>query len=519
MSRFASLLPGLFVLLAFPSSPVSSQVMAAGEGLVSVGRGTSALLAQPTTVRRLSIGDSEIADAVVVSPREIIINGRKLGSTTLFVWDVNGTSRVYNIEVTADAAALQRQFRALFPREQITVTSSGNIVILSGQATDAGVAARALEIARGTGATVVDNLAIPAARQVLLQVRFAEVTRTAATELSTQLGVGKNITLVPSDIGSGGIDPQSVTPGSGVVETLSDGLVRLFLFQNDIGIAAIIRALKAKGLFRSLAEPNLIALDGTEASFLAGGEFPYPVPQGGQSNAITVVFREFGIRLRFVPRITTAGNIRLDVEPEVSSLDFAGGLRLSGFAIPSLLSRRAKTQVELRSGQTFAIAGLLDNTIVNNASQVPFLGDIPILGNLFRSRELRQRRTELLVLVTPRLVEPLNASPPVPTGEPETWPWDRSLQGRPPQVLPSRPVAPSPEPAAPRTEISSFPRVPAPAATSRAPAVHTHVVQSGETLRGVASRYQVTMAAIRTRNKLPDYNIIQIGQKLVIPAS
>ena len=514
MSRFASLLPGLVVLLVFSSTPASSQVTA-GDGLVSVGRGTSALLAQPTTVRRLSIGDPEIADAVVVSPREIVVNGRKVGSTTLFVWDVNGTSRVYNVEVTADAAALQRQFRALFPREQISVTASGNMVILSGQASAAAVAARALEIARGTGATVIDNLAIPPAQQVLLQVRFAEVSRTAATQLGVDYRVGETSTL---------LTPLTPRAGDRVLGlSTSDGLLNISVFENNIQFEAVVKALKSRGLFRSLAEPNLLALDGTEASFLAGGEFPYPVPQGGggagSAQTITVVFREFGVRLRFIPRVTAAGNIRLEVAPEVSSLDFSNGVRLSGFAIPTILTRRAQTQIELRPGQTFAIAGLLDNSIVNNLDRIPFLGDIPILGNLFRSRDVRQRRNELLVLVTPRLVEPLNMAPPVPTGEPETWPWDRSLQGTPPQVLPSRPETPSPQPGAPRSEVRPSPQMTVPNSAAHARAVRTHVVAPGETLRAVALRYQVTTAAIRASNNLPDYNIIQIGQKLVIPAS
>lgn len=513
-TSLVSLLPGLLALGAFNSSPIHSQVIAS-EGLVTVGRGTSALLPQPTTVRRVSIGDPAIADAVVVSPREVLVNGRALGSTTLFVWDVNENRRIYNIEVTVDAAALQRQIRALFPREQISVTASGNMVILSGQATTAAAAARALEIARGTGATVVDNLAVPPAQQVLLQVRFAEVTRTAATELGVDYRVGDTRTNL-----SGGLVAE---PGERVVETLSDGLVRIFLFEKNFQFEAVVRALKSRGLFRSLAEPNLIALDGTEASFLAGGEFPYPVPQtGGQgaNQTITVVFREFGVRLRFVPRVTAAGNIRLDVEPEVSSLDFSSGLRLSGFAIPSILSRRAKTQVELRPGQTFAIAGLLDNSFLNNMDRIPLLGDIPILGNLFRSRNVRQRRSELLVLVTPRLVEPLNASPPVPTGEPETWPWDPSLQGRPPQVLPSRP-APAPRPATPQPVSpqigSTTSGEPSPVAV-RGDASRIHVVEQGETLAKLAGRYEVSMASIRTANRLRGHNI-QIGQKLLIPST
>ncbi|MCL7977361.1 MAG: type II and III secretion system protein, partial [marine benthic group bacterium] len=182
--------------------------------------------------------------------------------------------------------------------------------------------------------------------------------------------------------------------------------------------------LKSNGGFRSLAEPNLLAAHGQEASFLAGGEFPYPVVQGGSNvGAVTIQFREYGVRLNFKPEIMPTGNVRLRVAPEVSTLDFANGLTLSGFNIPSILTRKAETEIELADGQTFAIAGLIDNSMLQDVDKIPLLGDIPILGSLFRSKEVRQNRSELLVLVTPVIVQPLDESPPVPTGEPETWDW------------------------------------------------------------------------------------------------
>jgi pilus assembly protein CpaC len=182
-------------------------------------------------------------------------------------------------------------------------------------------------------------------------------------------------------------------------------------------------------MFKSLAEPNLLAMDGKKASFLAGGEFPYPVPQvSAGGTTITVVFKEFGVRLNFTPTITNSGNIHMQVEPEVSSLDFANGLQIQGFQIPTLRSRRASTEVELQDGQTFAIAGLIDNTMTENVDKFPILGDIPILGTFFRSKQAQQNRTELLVLVTPHVVQPSSTPPPLPTGEPETWDWDKSLR-------------------------------------------------------------------------------------------
>jgi pilus assembly protein CpaC len=222
-------------------------------------------------------------------------------------------------------------------------------------------------------------------------------------------------------------------------ETVSDGLVHVFLQNPSADFEAIIRVLKSKGEFRSLAEPNLLALPGEEASFLAGGEFPYPVIQSGQSSgAVTIVFKEFGIRLKFTPEVTEAGNIRLHVAPEVSSLDFANGLNFQGYTIPSLLTRRAETEVELRDGQYLAIAGLLDNNWTKNESKIPLLGDIPILGAFFRSSEAQQSRTELLVLVSPRLIDATDTAPALPTGEASTWRWDGSLRG------PANPAAPNP---------------------------------------------------------------------------
>jgi pilus assembly protein CpaC len=280
---------------------------------------------------------------------------------------------------------------------------------------DASVANRAVEIAKGSGAIIVDNLTTPEAVQVLLNVRFAEVNKNAIKEFRSQLAV-----LNPQDLNSRG-DWLGVT-NSDTAGFFSDGIVDLGLFNPNASIELLIRALSSKGLLKSLAEPNLMTLPGREASFLAGGEFPYPAVQGGgANNAVSIVFKEFGIRLKFTPVITRSGSIRLKVAPEVSALDFSNPLVFGGFTIPSLLTRRAETEVEMKSGQYLAIAGLVDNTMTNNSTKIPLLGDIPILGQFFRSKDARQRRTELLVLVSPRLVEASNTPALMPTGEPATW--------------------------------------------------------------------------------------------------
>ena len=380
-----------------------------------IPRGSSQLLALPFNVARVSIGDPEVADPVVLSPRELLVNARGLGTTTLIVWNAQDVPTTYAIEVTVDAAALQRQIETLFPGQNIVITASGALVIASGSVDDAGVATRALQIIAGTGATVVNNLQVPAPQQILLNVRFAEVSRRAVERLGADFAVANS---------SVALNPLAPLSGDvGGASSISDGLVELFLFEDDIQVTAVVDALSRDASFRSLAEPNLLALEGQQASFLAGGEFPYPVPQqaGGGSQTITVQFKEFGVRLNFIPTVTIAGNIRLTMEPEVSSLDFANGIQFSGFNVPALLTRRAQTAVELRDGQTLAIAGLLDNREQITVSKIPFLGDIPFLGLLFRRREVDQNRTELLVLVTPRIVQPLNTAPPLPTGEPDTW--------------------------------------------------------------------------------------------------
>jgi len=416
--RFARLFV-LFSLMATAASLVSVTESAAQlvqpDALV-IPRGTSQIVSLPNRIERVSIGDPEVADAVVVSPQEILVNARLLGTTTLIVWDVIGVRRTYGIEVTVDAPGLQRQLQALYPGQNILVTASGTLVIISGNVTDRVIAQRALQIAAGTGAMVIDNLQIPPPQQILLNVRFAEVSQRALERLGADFLAGRTSAL---------LNPLVPNPGDIVAgSTLSEGLVDLFLFEDDVQVSAVIDALQRNGTFRSLAEPNLLAIEGQEGTFLAGGEFPYPVPQigaDGGAGTITIEFKEFGVRLRYLPTITATGTIRMEIAPEVSSLDFASGVQLSGFNVPALLTRRAQTSIELRDGQTFAIAGLLDNNAQNTIDKVPFLGDIPILGVFFRRRETQQNRTELLVLVTPRIVQPMNTSPPVPTGEPDAW--------------------------------------------------------------------------------------------------
>lgn len=399
------------------AAPASAQrFITEPEGAVSLARGTSAVLVSTVDFDRVSMADPEVAEAVVVSPNEVLINGRNLGSTTFVVWDALGVRRIYGVEVTADAQALERHLTTLFPDEDIEVTARGNTLILSGRVSSAFVAGRALELAESSGAVLIDNLQTPAPSQILLQVRFAEVSRSALQRLGNQI----------VDV----LNPhQATTGGDWRGRSDSDGLVELSLINSDSHLRAVIKALEETGDFKSLAEPTLLALDGQSASFLAGGEFPFPTVQGAAtSNAVSIEWREFGVRLNFTPYVTNIGNVRLDLAPEVSSLDFAGGLTISGFQLPTILSRRAETSVELREGQHLAIAGLLDRSIQESIRKLPILGDIPILGALFSSKSERQQLTELLVIVTPRIIEPSDRPIEIPTDEPETWGWDNDMR-------------------------------------------------------------------------------------------
>lgn len=381
---------------------------------LTVGRST--VLNTDFDVVRIAVTNPAVADAVVVAPREVLIDGKGPGTVSLIVWGT-GTRTQFDIVVEPAISVLQQQLQQLFPGENIQVGFSDQAIILSGNVSSNNIMLRVGEIATAASPKmqVINMLQLPGgteSEQVMLQVRFAEVNRRALTELGVSLFSYRNDWLGRSTT------QQFAAPDF----DNEDGLVfsdflNLFFFNSDEGIGGVIKALKSSGHFQSLAEPNLIAYNKQEASFLAGGEFPVPVVQsGGTSNAVTVVFKEFGIRLNFVP--TIAGNvIRLRVRPEVSTLDFANGITLSGFRIPALTTRRAETTVELRDGQSFAIAGLLDNISQDDQAAIPILGQLPIIGHLFKSKANRAEQTELMVLITPRLVRPLDPDevPPLPT--------------------------------------------------------------------------------------------------------
>ena len=390
-----------------PPAPPQAAAPASGFERVVLTAGRSTVLATDFDITRIAVTNPAVADAVVVQPREILIDGKTPGTVSLIIWGLAARAQ-YDVVVEQSVTTLQQRLQALFPGEDITATQNDEALILSGQVSSTAVMLKAGEIAQASvaKAKVINMLQLPgglSSQQVMLQVRFAEVNRRAVQELGVNLFMGPN---GENDYVARTTTGQFTPPGFDRDATTFGDFLNLFVMNTKYNIGVVIKALQGKGFYESLAEPNLIAYNGQEASFLAGGEFPVPVVQG-MSNAVTITWKEFGVRLKFTP--TIAGDvIRLKVRPEVSALDFNNGVTLQGFRIPSLTTRYAETDVELRDGQSFAIAGLLHNTAQEDSSQVPFLGSIPIIGNLFKSKAERKEQTELMVLITPQLVRPLD---------------------------------------------------------------------------------------------------------------
>jgi pilus assembly protein CpaC len=407
-------------LLYLTTQPMAAQQPAPAEAFqkINITAGQSTVLTTNFDVTRIAVTNPGVADATVVQAREILIDGKAPGTISLVLW---GTDRREQYELIVEPAVtnLQQKLQELFPGEDIQVGITDEAIVLSGRVSGNQVMLRAGEIAQASSSKlrVINMLQLPGgseSQQVLLQVRFAEVNRRAIQELGvsffTGIGGFKDYT---GRVTTGQFSSPEFDYEKGGL-SFSDFL-NLFIFNNKENIGAVIKALQAKGFLQSLAEPNLIAYNGQEASFLAGGEFPVPIVSG-ITNTVSIMFKEFGIKLNFRP--TVAGDtIRLKVRPEVSTLDFANGITLEGFRIPALITRRAETDVELRDGQSFAIAGLLNNLSQDDTQAIPFLGSLPIIGHLFKSKAERAERTELMVLITPRLVRPLNPDevPPLPT--------------------------------------------------------------------------------------------------------
>jgi len=427
---------------------------------ILIGSGKTYVLDTAVDIERISVASPEVAESVPVSSRTIIINGKTPGETTAILWLSDGTRKEYDVKVVYAATRLEAA-KLQIDKEfggSVQLTGDQTAVYLTGSVKNMFASERAQSIGATVGKVVnLLNVQIPPQdQQILLKVKFIDVDR------SKSLALGANI------IGSPGGYPFNVTTGASTPSrfttagntgasafNLSDAL-NVLLFDPHANIGATIQALEGTNVLQILAEPNLLAMNGRLATFVAGGEFPYPTLQGGGGGVgqVTVSFREFGIKLKFIPTITARGTIRLHIAPEVSSLDFADSLTIEGGSVPALTTRKVETEVELDDGQSFAIAGMLDRQTTETLSKIPGLSSIPILGKLFTSRTTNKSNSELMVIVTPELVTPMPKDQALPDLErPMKW-----LEG--PGIMTTPPMTPGPDktgpiPARPtRTEMS-----------------------------------------------------------------
>jgi pilus assembly protein CpaC len=375
--------------------------------------GRSLVITSPARIKRVSLADPAVAEALVVSPTQVLVNGKTPGGVSLLIWDEMDQSQAFEVSVDIDVLGLTQKIHEVFPSEQVHIETSKDVVMLSGHISSAAVADKILEVVKNATPKVTSLMEVPPALhgQILLQVKFADVNRSKLSQL------GFNLLSLPGSKNIGTLSTQQFSPpqssGLGSSFSLTD-LMNIFIFRPDINFAATIKALQSENVLEILAEPNLMTMSGKEASFLAGGEFPFPVVQGtgtGGGAAITVQFKEFGIRLTFTPTMMPDGLIHLKVKPEVSSLDFSNGLVIQGFNIPALATNRVESEMDLRDGQSFAIAGLLDNRVTELLEKIPGIGSIPILGKLFQSRSITKSKNELLIVVTPRIVQAQDSAP------------------------------------------------------------------------------------------------------------
>lgn len=419
--------------------------------------GKSVIINLEARLRRVLLSNPVVVEAVTTSPTQIVLTAKAAGSSSLILWDETGRSRMLDVLVDVDVSQLRDAIQQAYPSEAIQVQTEQGRVVVSGAVSGQPVIEGVLKMAGVFSGAVINSLSLvlpPHDRQILLEVKFAEVDRSKLDALGFNL-ISTGAANTPGAISTQQFGPPAVegelrstigAPLRGTTSSFSvNDLLNIFLFRSDLNLLATIRALQTKSVLQILAEPNLLAIQGKPARFLAGGEFPFPVVQGGTNvTAVTIQFRPFGVRLEFTGFITPENTIRLQVSPEVSTLDFTNALTVSGFLVPAISTRRAETEIELKDGQSFGIAGLLDQRTQAQLSKIPGIGDIPILGRLFRSRSITRSRTELLVLVTPRIADPVNLEMPQPPGPEPAMPnlnapgFDRDL--------PQGETTPSPQP-------------------------------------------------------------------------
>jgi pilus assembly protein CpaC len=396
------------------------------------GQSSVITLRMPCNKLDVEVGNPDVVHCRAISPTQILVTAEKAGMTQVVVSCDEAGSQTVDVMVTPNLKELREQIKKMFPASNVDVSSASGSIVLRGRAPDLEAANRIAQVAGPYGAHVLNFLEISGGQQIMVKVRFAEVSRSLTQNLgfnafATDGRMKAGINNGPGDSPVGSL----IAPAAASSTTSTLPPVALF-GSGQVGNTAFeyfIDALRQNNLLRVLAQPNLTVISGKKASFIAGGEFPVPVPQASGSGgvAITVDFKQFGVMLNFTPTVLGNGRIRMDVSPEVSDLDFTNSVSFNGFVIPSITKRTVNTTVELEEGQTLALAGLLENKVTANKSITPLLGDLPILGALFRSVKYERSETELVVLVTPVLVEPMNPGQ-VPTIPGERWRYPNEAQ-------------------------------------------------------------------------------------------
>ncbi len=415
-SKFAASTLALAGLLLSLAAPPLARGQGAEDLRLTIGK--SVVIDYPNDVRQISTSNPDIVDASPVTTREILLHGKGLGVATMVVWSKAGQRTFYNVTVDLNVDTLRRSLKEAFPGDNIEVRPSRESIALTGVVSSKETSDRAAALTATYAKTVINNLKIadgPVEQQILLRVKFAQLDREAEQHYGINFvstGAGNTLGRITTGPPSATVSPSGGFGGSAL--SISDAL-NIFAFRPDLNLGAFIKALQGNSILQILAEPNLVTTNNKEASFLVGGEFPVPTLQGGSnSGAVTVQFREFGIRIKFLPVLTTNKTIKMHVFQEVSTIDSANGVVLNGFTIPALATRRAETDVELQEGQSFVVAGLVDNREQDSFSKIPVLSSLPIFGALFKVKDEKKNRTDLVMMVTPEITQPLNVNDPKP---------------------------------------------------------------------------------------------------------
>jgi pilus assembly protein CpaC len=388
--------------------------------------GKSVVINVQAPVTRILSSNPGVIDTLATSSTQVVVEGKAPGVSSLILWDSSGHSQILDVTVDVNISHLRTAIEQTYPGQLVNIQSDGAHLILTGTVSDASISDEIAKLAGAYSTGVVNSLSVAPVheQQILLEVKFAELDRTKLQQFGINIfstGAANTPGLISTQQFTPPIQTGQLTSAIGASNTgfrsslQINNLLNIFLFRPDINLGATVQDLENKNVLQILAEPNLLALNGQKADFLAGGEFPFPVVQGGANvGAVTIQFRPFGVKLAFTATVGANHVIRMHIAPEVSTLDFTQAITISGFTVPAISTRRAETEVELKDGQSFGIAGLLDKRATVQLSKVPGIGDIPILGNLFRSHSINRTNSELMVLVTPRIVDPVQMNEPAP---------------------------------------------------------------------------------------------------------